>query len=185
MFKSYNIGKYGEIQHFLYSLIRNFVLWPKFFGWCIPKLSGSYNRKAVHCPNKSGSHVGFSHLVKGSFTCTCCFPSKLIRSCKYLDWLKTWDASHINLRHKSVKLYHFHIKITLHMKCIRDLHKTNIVESIMALPFNRTKFHLTPPNTVKCHIEANAQLEAPPFSRWKSKMITCSSDSYLHKNHLR
>ena len=22
--------------------------------------------KAVHCPNKSGSHVGFSHLVKGS-----------------------------------------------------------------------------------------------------------------------
>ncbi len=66
MFKPHNIGKYDEIQHFFYSLIKNFALWPKVFGSFVPKLSGSENRKALHCPNKSGSHVGFSHLVKGS-----------------------------------------------------------------------------------------------------------------------
>ena len=33
--------------------------------------------------------------------------------------------------------------------------------------------------TVKCHIDAHAQLEAPPFLWYKSKMILCSPDLYL------
>ena len=41
MFKPYNIGKYDEIPHFFYSLIKNSVLWPKVFGSFVPKLSGS------------------------------------------------------------------------------------------------------------------------------------------------
>ncbi len=47
-------------------LIKNFVMWPNVLGSCVSELSGSQNGRAVHCPNKSGSHVGFSHLVKGS-----------------------------------------------------------------------------------------------------------------------
>ncbi len=38
MFKPHKIGKYGDIQHFLYSLIENFALWPKFFWKLHPKI---------------------------------------------------------------------------------------------------------------------------------------------------
>ena len=40
MFKPQTWGK-GEIQHFLYSLIKNVMLWTKYFGSCIPKLSAA------------------------------------------------------------------------------------------------------------------------------------------------
>ena len=37
----------------------------RFVGSCMQKLSGSWNRKAIHCPNKSGSNVGFFSPCEG------------------------------------------------------------------------------------------------------------------------
>ncbi len=67
-FKPHNIGKWGEIQHFLYSLIKNVMLWPKVFGNCFPKLTGSQKKKAVHCPANQAAMFNFLTKWRGPTT---------------------------------------------------------------------------------------------------------------------
>ena len=43
---------------------------PKTFWGVVPKLSGSWQRKVFSAQNKLGSHVGYSHLMKGSSSMT-------------------------------------------------------------------------------------------------------------------
>ena len=85
----------------LYSLIKHFVLWPKMFGSCIPKLSE--NRNAVHCPNTSDRHVGSSYLVSGSSRCLPC-PSKCLSNVTLLD-IK-FVFFYLSISYHNISLWH-------------------------------------------------------------------------------
>ena len=70
-------------------------------------LSGSWNRKTVLCPNKSGSHVGFSHSMRGFssgqfltflITLTLIHVIKFLNMCLKLSTSSSHTARYLNER---------------------------------------------------------------------------------------